>query len=219
MQSNAYITEYLSDLIEWGYMYHVRERALKSGCIPMYRKECPIEHCRGSKRVDFALYEYNENTNNYDIICMEIKSGYADFASTHGRNFVGNENYIVVMKKDEKLAMELCDTLYPHVGIICVHGELGGAFVDECNFEWYLVREAKYIQSTNLKAIKDFIYKKGGYVYIPDSDRFDKECDSKCKSGEEEVKLYEAISEKYVDIMSKKMENKYRNMCKIAMAI
>lgn len=206
------ITEYLTDLVEYGFMYHVRNQQLLKGAIPAYRKECPISHCRGSKRVDIACLEYNDYKDNWDTICIEIKSGYADFYSGHGRNFVGNKNYLWVMEKDIECAKKFCNKLYPYVGIVGVYGEIGDGFMGADNFDWKLIKPTEYRENTDItNAITYFICHDGEYPYIPNKNNFDCECD-KCKTIEDEIELYRKTSEKYMDMILKEIETKYKNV-------
>lgn len=213
------ITEYLTDLVEYGFMYHVRNQELLKGSIPAYRKECPISHCRGSRRVDIAYLEYNDDKDNWDTICIEIKSGYADFYSGHGRNFVGNKNYLWVMEKDIECAKIFCNELYSYVGIVGVYGGIGDGFMDTDNFDWKLIKPAEYRENTDIiDTITYFICHGGKYPYIPNKNNFDCECD-KCKTIKDEIELYRKTSEKYMDMILKEIETKYKNVFQYDKAI
>lgn len=206
------ITEYLTDLMEYGLMEGVRKDEISKGFIPVYRKECPVRHERGSKRVDFAFLRYNEEKNDFDIYCVEIKSGHVDLHSTMGRNFDGNMNFICVTEKDKDDAVALCENLYPHVGVLVVYGIIGAAFMDDdIYFDWRWAKEPVYIDDIKDDvAIYDFICSKNGlYAYIRNKEDFDYICDKFCHNGNDELLLYEKYSDETSKVIFEMLERKY----------
>ena len=86
------------------HLNHELEKHILNGKGNYWAKEVTFDYGKeGSCRVDYMLYK-PVNQLSVDglekgiFICYEIKSCVEDFNSGHGLNFIGEQNYLVMMK-------------------------------------------------------------------------------------------------------------------------
>lgn len=211
--SYADITTYLYDVIRYGYMELIeREQLNEYGFIPTCRSECPISHKAGSKRVDIAYITYEND--KYMVNCVEIKSGKTDLNTGLGRNFVGNYNWLVVMKDIEDFALEFINNNYPFVGLIVIDGIIGDFFVDETisnTFSWEIIKEPIKCKSNKYtNNIEGYLCgKKRDYISLYDKTEFDLICDNNNSDGEDEYESYIKFKSLQFPQILSVLENKY----------